>query len=203
MIKGADTIMFERLDPNFTEFKLQTENNLEDYANDGLRTLVLAYRNISDSEYKEWFPVYEKAATTVNNRQDALDKAAEMIEVRLRLLGATAIEDKLQEGVPDAIHTLMEAGIRVWVLTGDRQETAINIGFSCKLITPEMLMIICNEPTHYEVKEFLEQKLAAVKDSMVGVEQRMSKWERFWMGIGWATGKFDKDMAGDMDVMIN
>lgn len=57
------------------------------------------------------------------------------------LLGATAIEDKLQEGVPDAIHTLQLAGIKVWVLTGDRQETAINIGMSCRLITESMNMV--------------------------------------------------------------
>jgi len=57
------------------------------------------------------------------------------------LLGATAIEDKLQEGVPDTIHTLQLAGIKVWVLTGDRQETAINIGMSCRLITESMNMV--------------------------------------------------------------
>jgi len=57
------------------------------------------------------------------------------------LLGATAIEDKLQEGVPDTIHTLQLAGIKVWVLTGDRQETAINIGMSCRLITESMNLV--------------------------------------------------------------
>ena len=59
------------------------------------------------------------------------------------MLGATAIEDKLQEGVPDAIHTLQLAGIKVWVLTGDRQETAINIGMSCRLIT-ESMNLVCS-----------------------------------------------------------
>jgi magnesium-transporting ATPase (P-type) len=57
------------------------------------------------------------------------------------LLGATAIEDKLQEGVPDTIHTLQLAGIKIWVLTGDRQETAINIGMSCRLITESMNLV--------------------------------------------------------------
>ena len=60
------------------------------------------------------------------------------------LLGATAIEDKLQDGVPDTIHTLQMAGVKVWVLTGDRQETAINIGMSCRLISESMnLVSIC------------------------------------------------------------
>jgi phospholipid-transporting ATPase len=70
-----------------------------------------------------------------------MDKAAEIIEKDMFLLGATAVEDKLQEGVPDTIHTLQLAGIKVWVLTGDRQETAINIGMSCRLITESMNLV--------------------------------------------------------------
>jgi phospholipid-transporting ATPase len=199
LIKGADTVIFERLAPNIG-FLDETQVHLEDYANDGLRTLVLAYRDISEQEFFEWKDVYERAATQVNGRQEALDAAAEMIEKDLVLLGATAIEDKLQDGVPDTIHTLMEAGIRVWVLTGDRQETAINIGFSCKLITPDMLMLVCNEPTHFETKEFLQQKLEAVKDSMGVSSQHSTFWDRFWMGIGDDKGKFDKEAGNDIDV---
>ena len=93
----------------------------------------------------------------MSGRAEALDKAAEAIEQNLQLLGATAIEDKLQDGVPDAIHTLQQAGIKVtlvlrpltvraddekiWVLTGDRQETAINIGLSCRLISESMNLV--------------------------------------------------------------
>ncbi|RKO94387.1 hypothetical protein BDK51DRAFT_18519 [Blyttiomyces helicus] len=165
-VKGADTVILERLGPN-NRYVDATCAHLEEYANEGLRTLCLAYRDVSDEEYIEWAKVYDKAATTVNNRGDLLDKAAEMIEKDLFLLGATAIEDKLQDGVPDAIHTLATAGIKIWVLTGDRQETAINIGYSCKLITEEMSLIICNEATHFETKEFLEKKLAAVKGEAV------------------------------------
>lgn len=140
-----------------------------------MRTLCIAYRDISDEEYAEWSKVYDKAATTINNRGDALMKAAELIETNLILLGATAIEDRLQDGVPDTIHTLAQAGIRVWVLTGDRQETAINIGISCKLITDEMSMIICNEPTHFETKEFFERKLEALKSGM-GIQADQDGW---------------------------
>jgi phospholipid-transporting ATPase len=198
MIKGADTVIYERLAPGCSYME-KTSQHLEDYANDGLRTLVLAYRDVPEFEYQQWQQVYEKASTQINNRQDALDQAAEMIEKDLVLLGATAIEDKLQDGVPDTIHTLMEAGIKVWVLTGDRQETAINIGFSCKLITPEMIMMICNEPTHLETKDYLEKKLAAIKDSMGISTLKKSKWNRFWMGIGKKEGKFDKDVGADID----
>ncbi|KAF9167790.1 hypothetical protein DFQ26_003185 [Actinomortierella ambigua] len=162
--KGADTVILERLGPN-NQFVDATLQHLEDYATEGLRTLCIAMREIPEDEYRRWSQIYDKAATTIQNRGDELDKAAELIEKDLFLLGATAIEDKLQDGVPETIHTLQQAGIKVWVLTGDRQETAINIGYSCKLIQEDMSLIICNEATHWETKEFLENKLKAIKST--------------------------------------
>ncbi|CAG8459145.1 11098_t:CDS:10 [Diversispora eburnea] len=161
--KGADTVILERLSENnpFTE---QTLQHLEEYATEGLRTLCIAMREISEEEYHNWSSVYEKASTTLTNRQEELDKAAEMIEKELFLLGATAIEDKLQDGVPETIHTLQQAGIKIWVLTGDRQETAINIGLSCKLIQEEMSLIIVNEESHFATEEFIKQKIKALKN---------------------------------------
>ncbi|KAL1918098.1 uncharacterized protein VTP21DRAFT_3364 [Calcarisporiella thermophila] len=155
--KGADTVILERLSDQ-NPFVEPTLAHLEEFATEGLRTLCIAMREIPPEEYEQWSQVYDKAATTLQNRQDELDKAAELIERDMFLLGATAIEDKLQDGVPDTIHTLQEAGIRVWVLTGDRQETAINIGYSCKLLSDEMSLIVCNEESHWEVKSFLEKK---------------------------------------------
>lgn len=134
----------------------------QDYATDGLRTLCLAYRDISEEEYREWSVIYDQAAATINGRGDALDEAAEIIEKDMFLLGATAIEDKLQEGVPDTIHTLQMAGIKVWVLTGDRQETAINIGLSCRLISESMNLVIVNEVTALATKEFITKRLTAI-----------------------------------------
>lgn len=98
-------------------------------------------RDIPEEEYRQWSAMYDKAAATINGRSEELDKVAEMIERNLFLLGATAIEDKLQDGVPDTIFTLQQAGIKVWVLTGDRQETAINIGMSCRLISDSMSLV--------------------------------------------------------------
>jgi len=85
----------------------------QDYATDGLRTLCLAFRDIPEQEYRQWASIYDQAASTINGRGEALDQAAELIEKDLFLLGATAIEDKLQDGVPDTIHTLQTAGIKV------------------------------------------------------------------------------------------
>jgi phospholipid-transporting ATPase len=161
--KGADTVILERLHANnpIVETTLQ---HLEEYASDGLRTLCLAMREIPEDEYQQWHKIFDTANTTVSgNRADELDKAAELIEKDFTLLGATAIEDRLQDGVPDTIHTLQTAGIKIWVLTGDRQETAINIGMSCKLISEDMTLLIINEETAEATRDNLQKKLEAVK----------------------------------------
>lgn len=161
--KGADTVIMERLakDNPMVDITLQ---HLEDYATEGLRTLCLAMREVPEQEFQEWQQVFEKASTTVGgNRAEELDKAAEIIEKDFFLLGATAIEDRLQDGVPETIHTLQTAGIKVWVLTGDRQETAINIGMSCKLISEDMTLLIINEENSTATRNSLEKKLGAVR----------------------------------------
>jgi phospholipid-transporting ATPase len=146
-----------------------TLQHLEEYASDGLRTLCLAVREIPEDEFQRWWQIFDKAATTVSgNRAEELDKAAEIIEKDFYLLGATAIEDRLQDGVPDTIHTLQTAGIKVWVLTGDRQETAINIGMSCKLISEDMTLLIVNEDNAYATRENLTKKLQAIQSQVAG-----------------------------------
>lgn len=165
--KGADTVILERLGDNnlIVEATLQ---HLEEYATEGLRTLCLAMREIPEDEFQQWYQIFEKASTTVSgNRAEELDKAAELIEKDFYLLGATAIEDKLQDGVPDTIHTLQEAGIKIWVLTGDRQETAINIGMSCKLISEDMSLLIVNEETADATRDNIAKKLAALRNQAV------------------------------------
>ncbi|KAG1879890.1 Ca-transporting ATPase [Suillus subluteus] len=161
--KGADTVILERL----AKAQLYTEKtliHLEDYATEGLRTLCIAYRDIPEAEYVQWASIYEQAAATINGRADALDSAAELIEKDMFLLGATAIEDKLQDGVPDTIHTLQMAGIKIWVLTGDRQETAINIGMSCRLISESMNLVIVNENNLRDTADFIQKRLSAIKN---------------------------------------
>ena len=161
--KGADTVILERLnkDNPIVDATLQ---HLEEYASEGLRTLCLSMREIPEQEFQEWWHVFDKASTTVSgNRAEELDKAAEIIEHDFYLLGATAIEDRLQDGVPDTIHTLQTAGIKVWVLTGDRQETAINIGMSCKLISEDMTLLMINEDTSQATRDNISKKLTAIR----------------------------------------
>ena len=166
--KGADTVILERLGKNnpIVETTLQ---HLEEYATEGLRTLCLAMREIPEEELQQWLQIFDKANTTVSgSRSEEIDKAAEIIEHDFFLLGATAIEDKLQDGVPDTIHTLQEAGIKIWVLTGDRQETAINIGMSCKLISEDMTLLIVNEENASATRTNIENKLVAIRNQSTG-----------------------------------
>lgn len=166
--KGADTVILERLGVR-DEMVERTLLHLEEYASEGLRTLCLAMREVPDAEFQEWWDVYNTAQTTVSgNRAEELDKAAEIIEHDFTLLGATAIEDKLQDGVPDTIHTLQTAGIKVWVLTGDRQETAINIGMSCKLISEDMTLLIINEENAIDTRSNIQKKLDAINSQRAG-----------------------------------
>ncbi|KUJ19481.1 P-type ATPase-like protein [Mollisia scopiformis] len=161
--KGADTVILERLNSDNPHVEA-TLQHLEEYASEGLRTLCLAMREIPEQEFQEWWQIFDRAQTTVSgNRADELDKAAELLEHDFYLLGATAIEDRLQDGVPETIHTLQEAGIKVWVLTGDRQETAINIGMSCKLISEDMTLLIVNEESAAMTRDNIQKKLDAIR----------------------------------------
>jgi phospholipid-translocating ATPase len=108
--------------------------HVNDFATEGLRTLLYGHRFLDDSEYREWKKIYHNATTSLVNRSELIEKAGELIEQQLELGGATAIEDKLQKGVPETIERLRRAAIKMWMLTGDKRETAINIGHSCRLI---------------------------------------------------------------------
>ncbi|OSX62305.1 hypothetical protein POSPLADRAFT_1181423 [Postia placenta MAD-698-R-SB12] len=146
--KGADSVIYQRLaadhDPAIKE---KTSQDMEAYANGGLRTLCIAQRYLSEEEYVGWQRVYEDATNSITDRDAAIDKANEQIEHSLTILGATALEDKLQEGVPEAIELLHQAGIKLWILTGDKIQTAIEIGFSCNLLKSDMDIMILSAET--------------------------------------------------------
>ncbi|KAF9625530.1 hypothetical protein IFM89_023841 [Coptis chinensis] len=145
--KGADSVMFERLSKDGQMFVAETKNHIRKFAEAGLRTMVVAYREIGEEEYRTWKVEFFEAKTSVTaDRETLVDAAAEKIERDLILLGATAVEDKLQKGVPDCINKLALAGIKIWVLTGDKLETAVNIGrslqVSCNLLREGMKQIV-------------------------------------------------------------
>ncbi|XP_042008673.1 phospholipid-transporting ATPase 3-like isoform X2 [Salvia splendens] len=145
--KGADTVIYERLADGNPDLKRMSREHLEQFGASGLRTLCLAYKNLKPDVYESWNEKYIHAKSALRDREKKLDEVAELIEKDLNLIGCTAIEDKLQEGVPACIETLSRAGIKIWVLTGDKMETAINIAYACRLINNGMKQFVISSET--------------------------------------------------------
>ncbi|KAK7116641.1 hypothetical protein V1264_002281 [Littorina saxatilis] len=205
--KGADNIIFERLAPACADLKELTMHHLNDFAQSGLRTLCLATKDISEMEYAKWKIKHHAASTTIENRDDRLDEVYEEIETDLELVGASAIEDKLQDGVPETIANLALADIKIWVLTGDKQETAINIGFSCRLLTDEMEEpFIVDAESLEEVEQQLRTALTEVKEAKSGSKSDhvISNGATTYNGAtASATVNTDAEMFGEFALVIN
>ena len=140
--------------------------HVDDFASDGLRTLLYGYRYIDDDSYAEWKDIYHEAETSLVDRQERIEEASDLIEQKFELAGATAIEDKLQDGVPDTIEKLRRANIKVWMLTGDKRETAINIGHSARLCKPFSSIYVL-DATLGNLAEMMRSSIAAVEQGSV------------------------------------
>ncbi|XP_012548814.1 probable phospholipid-transporting ATPase IM [Bombyx mori] len=161
--KGADNVIYERLKATKGDVKSKTQEHLNKFAGEGLRTLALAWRPLEERGFAEWKRRHHAAALALHDRDEQLDAIYEEIETDLLLLGVTAIEDKLQDGVPETIANLSMAGIKIWVLTGDKQETAINIGYSCQLLTDDMAEVFVVDGASYDD---VNKQLAKCRDSI-------------------------------------
>ncbi|KAH7728267.1 putative phospholipid-transporting ATPase IA [Aphelenchoides avenae] len=150
-IKGADNKIFERLSHGQDGLVEQTQQHLVEFAQKGYRTLCFGMANVDASFYEEWSKEFHEASIALENREELLSDAAEKIEKDLTLVGASAIEDKLQDFVPETIRTLMSADIRVWMLTGDQRETAINIAQSSALCTEHTQLLILDKDSYDDV----------------------------------------------------
>uniref|UniRef100_A0A8C4QUV2 Phospholipid-transporting ATPase n=1 Tax=Eptatretus burgeri TaxID=7764 RepID=A0A8C4QUV2_EPTBU len=160
--KGADTIIFDLLHEDCRELTLKTTEHLNMFAGEGLRTLCLAYKDLDEADFAEWSRRHHEASTAMDEREEKLSAVYEEIEKDMKLLGATAIEDKLQDGVPDAIANLARANIKLWVLTGDKQETAVNIGYSCNMLWDDMEMFIVSGHLEQEVRAEIENAMKKI-----------------------------------------
>jgi magnesium-transporting ATPase (P-type) len=185
LCKGADSATMGRLracgGPDWLAAHLQ------EFADEGLRTLVVAQRDLDEEEVSRWLEEYAKARASVEERDDLLERAAEAAERELELLGATAIEDELQDGVGETLEALREAGIKIWVLTGDKLETAVNIGFSARLLDPAMRLVRVDGASPEAVLAQLEAMApptAAAKPSFSSFDSQ--RWTRAasWWGRG-------------------
>uniref|UniRef100_A0AAZ3RAT4 Phospholipid-transporting ATPase n=1 Tax=Oncorhynchus tshawytscha TaxID=74940 RepID=A0AAZ3RAT4_ONCTS len=151
--KGADSVIMDLITlPSTDDSKgkrqrkilYKTQNYLNLYAADGLRTLCIAKKVMTKEEYAVWLRHHLEAETAIQGREELLFQSALRLEINLHLLGATGVEDRLQDGVPETIASLRKAGLQIWVLTGDKQETAINIAYACKLLEPDDEIITLN-----------------------------------------------------------
>ena len=167
-LKGADNAVLERCaapaDAASAKTLRDTQTHLDAFARDGLRTLVLAERALSEAETEDWMRAYADASASLVNRDERLAACAEAIERECQLLGATAVEDKLQEGVPETVQTLRAAGALVWMLTGDKLETAVSIAHTCRLIDKDGDLVVVKEEDFANDDDFLKQKLAEARE---------------------------------------
>ncbi|KAJ3410192.1 hypothetical protein HDU80_000014 [Chytriomyces hyalinus] len=161
--KGADNIILERLSKDEAQNPRHEIDAaikaLYEFSVIGLRTLCISYRELDEELYHDFKDAYEAAETALVDRELKMAAACEKVEHDLTLIGCTAIEDRLQDEVPETIDFLMRCGIKVWLLTGDKQETAINIGQSSKLIQPGMIVVKLNSKTVPECGTILDDIL--------------------------------------------
>jgi len=165
-IKGADSVIKDRLkDSRANKIRLsKILEDLEEVSLEGLRTLLLAYKEITEEEFQAHWIEYNQANNLIDNREEELERVRSKVEQNLILVGGTAIEDSLQDGVPETIFNLRKAGIKVWVITGDKQETAINIGYSSNLLSEETTIVTLNAESEDTTEQVLTQGWKTVNE---------------------------------------
>ena len=137
--KGADSIIEQRLSKNSnSQILSQSKYYVDKFSAQGLRTLFVAMKVISNKEYSTFAKELNEALMSLSNKDEKVNEACDKIEKNLYLIGTTIVEDKLQDKVPETIRDLRLAEIKIWMLTGDKMNTAYNIGLSCNLISKDM-----------------------------------------------------------------
>eukprot|EP01012_Entosiphon_sulcatum_P065370 TRINITY_DN94304_c0_g1_i1.p1 TRINITY_DN94304_c0_g1~~TRINITY_DN94304_c0_g1_i1.p1 ORF type:complete len:1174 (-),score=153.17 TRINITY_DN94304_c0_g1_i1:101-3580(-) len=162
LCKGADSSVAQRLSAESLCFERQLEQATIDFSQEGLRTLWLSYRLVERAELDTYLAAYQDARRIngPKEKDEALQAAFSKIERNLIPLGVSAIEDKLQDGVPETIELLQRAGLKIWVLTGDRQDTAINVALRCRLLSQHMVHITLNAENEEACVSLLQDAVA-------------------------------------------
>ncbi|XP_046677683.1 phospholipid-transporting ATPase ID isoform X2 [Homalodisca vitripennis] len=164
--KGADSVVYQRLKGGDEALKAKTLEHLNKFAGEGLRTLCLAVKDLNEKEFETWRVKHHEASVSMDDREERLHQIYEEIERNMTLIGVTAIEDKLQEGVQQTIANLALAQIKIWVLTGDKQETAVNVGYSCQLLDDDMELMVVDGDSTVEVVKQLDKYLQTIRIGM-------------------------------------
>ena len=138
-IKGADSIIEERLTQETNKDILEKcKENVNYFSSLGYRTLLVGMKIISQNEYDIFAQNLKEANMALENKEKKVEEIYNKLEQNIYLLGCTIVEDKLQDEVPETIQDLRDADIKIWMLTGDKMNTAYNIGLSCNLISSNM-----------------------------------------------------------------
>ena len=166
-IKGADDIISARCSSNSATYLEKVSKDLLHFSEEGLRTLLLGFKEISLEDFNSFKSKFDAAATSIDSREEKLRSLADFIETEIVVLGCTAVEDSLQDEVPQTIKDIRNAGINIWMLTGDKLETAYNIGKTCSLLTEGMLVEKCSTndfSTTLETLKTAYEKIDAARD---------------------------------------
>ena len=215
-IKGADCEISKRLSKkslNNENFK-SISNGLIEFSKRGLRTLMIAFRKIRQEDYDSWVNKLHEDELNIQNKQKLIDRLYDFIENNLILIGGTVVEDKLQDKVPETIRELRAAGIKIWVLTGDKLDTAENIGYSCNLLSKEQKLftlklmpgddedIVKNDP-YPEMLQFLGEFQEFI-DDLVRKYNLDTKYTRKYMyGNQDEINNVDDDNDYNLEILSN
>jgi phospholipid-transporting ATPase len=153
--KGADAVMLPLLLPG--SYRTALDDHLHQFAVGGLRTLIFGARELAPSEFDGWAAEWAAASSLLQGRAEKQAELGARLEQGLNYIGCTAVEDKLQDRVPETISFMREAGVRIWVLTGDKLETAENIGYSANLLDRSMRVEIVAATSPGELRARLDQ----------------------------------------------
>lgn len=151
--KGADTIMLTLVNRKADLDTIQ--EHIDEFAKEGLRTLVFAQKELDETYFNDWFARFQEARNSLDGREAKVAEVSAEIEEDLEYVATTAVEDKLQDKVPETIKFMREAGVKLWVLTGDKRETAENIGYSANLLDRNMDVVHIKGSTSADVKSQL------------------------------------------------
>ncbi|KAJ2761059.1 putative aminophospholipid-translocase, partial [Coemansia nantahalensis] len=151
--KGADAVM-----ARIVQYNDWLDEECGNMARDGLRTLVVGRKRLSPQAYRRFEEAYQRARVTVVGRAEAMRQVvAAHLEADLELLGLTGVEDRLQDNVRATLELLGNAGIKVWMLTGDKVETATCVAVSARLVRRDQLVhVVAGLRTAQEVNVALE-----------------------------------------------
>ncbi|KAF8822036.1 putative proton ATPase, partial [Cardiosporidium cionae] len=180
LCKGADSSLLKISSPdssNVSSILQQVEN----FASAGLRTMVFGYKYLSPSDFDDFLEVHRKAKMLTGTKGNAaVTNAFQSIESGLNIIGCTGIEDSLQNFVPDVIQNLKDAGIKIWMLTGDRMETAENIARSINLTNENTCSILVNESDQYKLSSQLKKL-----ERSIGLAALFDRDKTWWNEIDW------------------